>query len=367
MKILTIVGARPQFIKAAVVSRNLEKYLGIKEYILHTGQNYDNNMSSIFFEEMDIPKPHFHLNIHGGGHGVMTGKMLEGIEQKIQELNPAAVLVYGDTNSTLAGALAAKKLHKKVVHVEAGLRSFNMRMPEEINRIITDRISDVLFCPTTTAINNLKQEGFDNFHSEIVLSGDVMQDAVLFYQDKASQISHIVDNLQLQPNGFILTTIHRAENTDNVARLTAIINGLNTVHRTILPVILPLHPRTRQIIEKNGIDIHFTIIDPVGYFDMLQLIMNATLICTDSGGLQKEAYFCNKYCVTLRDETEWIELVEGGYNRLAGSESERIIEAVTDYIKTPFPPKVELYGGGLAGEIICHHLSQLIDSEVYAV
>jgi UDP-GlcNAc3NAcA epimerase len=367
MKVLTIVGARPQFVKAAVVSRNLKKYLDIKEYILHTGQHYDENMSSIFFEEMDIPKPHFHLNIHGGSHGSMTGKMLEGIELKIQALDPEVVLVYGDTNSTLAGALAAKKMHKKLVHVEAGLRSFNMRMPEEVNRILTDRISDVLFCPTMTAVNNLRLEGFGNFASEIVLCGDVMQDAVMFYQQRANKLSNIIEDLRIHPNGYILTTIHRAENTDDPERLSSLIHCLNTIHNNILPVIVPMHPRTRQIIEKLDLPTHFITIAPVGYFDMLRLITNSMLVCTDSGGLQKEAYFCNKFCVTLRDETEWVELIEGGYNQLAGASSEKIIEAVSEFIRTPFPAKVELYGGGTAGETICSHLSKLINNEVYAV
>jgi UDP-GlcNAc3NAcA epimerase len=356
VKIITVIGARPQFIKAAALSRVFAKFPGqVKEVIVHTGQHFDTNMSEIFFTEMEIPIPDYNLNIHGLSHGAMTGQMLEGIETIVLKEKPDYLLVYGDTNSTIAGALAAKKLHVKVIHVEAGLRSYNNNMPEEINRIVTDRISDILFCPTQTAVDNLKREGFGNIKAEIILSGDVMQDAALYYKEKSDKISTVLPDNSLQPNQFVLATIHRAENTDDEARLKAIVHSLNEINKTV-KVIVPLHPRTAKILSDRGIKVQFTMIEPVGYFDMLQLISNAHLIMTDSGGLQKEAYFFNKYCITFRDETEWVELVENGYNQVVGASSEKIIAAFTNSYNKVFHKSEELYGAGKAAEIICEEI-----------
>lgn len=362
LKIITVVGARPQFVKAATLSRVFAKYPDqIKELIVHTGQHFDQNMSEIFFKEMEIPIPHYNLNINGLSHGAMTGQMLEGIEKIIIAEKPDYLLVYGDTNSTIAGALAAKKLHVKVIHVEAGLRSFNMNMPEEINRILTDRISDILFCPTHTAINNLKQEGFDYINTRIILSGDVMQDAAIYYKEISDQISNVLESNKIKSNEFVLATIHRAENTDDEIRLSEIVHSLNEINKMV-PVIVPLHPRTAKILKDKNIDVQFIIIKPVGYFDMLQLIAHSRLILTDSGGLQKEAYFFNKYCITFRDETEWVELVDNGYNQIVGASSEKIIAAFRDSIYKDFTKGEELYGGGKAAEIICREIMSLHDN-----
>lgn len=349
MKIVTIIGARPQFIKAAVISRVFANADGVEEIIVHTGQHFDTNMSDVFFEEMSIPKPHCNLNINGLGHGAMTGQMLEKIEEVLLREKPDWVLVYGDTNSTIAGALAAKKLHIRVAHVEAGLRSFNMDMPEEINRILTDRISDILFCPTDTAIKNLKREGFENIDCRIVKNGDVMQDAALFYSDKAKRPEMKI------PEQFILCTIHRAENTDDLKRLKGIFDALETISMKI-PVVLPLHPRTRGKLTAIGYDFaNSTIcfIDPVGYLEMVWLLKNCNLVMTDSGGLQKEAYFFGKYCVTMRDETEWVELVENGFNLLAGSDMNQILACVRELsLKDKVGFENRLYGNGDAGDKI---------------
>jgi UDP-GlcNAc3NAcA epimerase len=357
-KIITIVGARPQFVKAAALSRKFKEYGDLfNEVIVHTGQHFDKNMSDVFFDEMEIPQPNYNLNIHGLSHGAMTGQMLEGIEKVILEEKPDYVMVYGDTNSTIAGALAAKKLHVKVIHVEAGLRSFNMRMPEEVNRILTDRISDILYCPTQTAMDNLEKEGYKNIACEPVLTGDIMQDAALFYKEKSDEVSDILSKLGVEKGNFILGTIHRAENTDDLARLGAIVSALNHVNTTTR-VVVPLHPRTSKILKDKGIVTEFTIIEPVGYFDMLQLIAHSRLVMTDSGGLQKEAYFFNKYCITLRDETEWVELVKHGYNTIVGADMNKIIAAAKEYINKPFEKREELYGGGMAAHNMCEHLKQ---------
>jgi UDP-GlcNAc3NAcA epimerase len=354
MKIVTIVGARPQFIKAAALSREIKNHPEITEVIVHTGQHFDENMSDVFFREMQIPAPSYNLNINGLGHGAMTGQMLEGIEKILLAEKPDWVLVYGDTNSTLAGALAAKKMHIKVAHVEAGLRSFNMAMPEEINRILTDRISDLLFCPTDNAMENLKQEGFGQFSNKIIRSGDIMLDAALFYKNQ--QTDHqITDTLGLKPGQFVLSTIHRAENTDSMDNLKEIVTGLNEIHK-IMPVIVPLHPRTRQILSKSGIAVAFTIIEPVGYLDMIQLVGNARLIITDSGGLQKEACFFHKYCITTRDQTEWVELVENGVNRITGASSGKMIDAFHYFKDKAYPSGISLYGNGSTAKEICEAL-----------
>lgn len=366
MKIITIVGARPQFIKAAAVSRAIKEYNHdnngkINELIVHTGQHYDVNMSDIFFEEMDIPKPDYNLEINGLSHGAMTGRMLEEIEKVLLIEKPDAVLVYGDTNSTLAGALAAAKLHIPVAHVEAGLRSFNMKMPEEINRILTDRVSTWLFCPTETAVQNLRDEGFFNLKNEpgplnndqtrIINAGDVMLDAAIFYESRSRK-----PDIDL-PAGYILATIHRAENTDSAGNIEKIVSIFNRVAETE-PVIIPLHPRTKGIITKNGLEFssRVHVIDPVGYLEMVYLISNSSMIMTDSGGLQKEAYFFKKPCLTLRTETEWVELVENHVNTVTGLDLEKILEAYSLY-KTCKPDfSMNLYGNGKSSRLIIQNL-----------
>lgn len=353
MKIVTIIGARPQFIKAAVVSRAIAECDGVEEIIIHTGQHFDTNMSDVFFEEMAIPRPQYNLNINGLGHGAMTGQMLEKIEEVLLREAPDWVLVYGDTNSTIAGALAAKKLHIKVAHVEAGLRSFNIDMPEEVNRILTDRISDVLFCPTETAMRNLEKEGYENLNCEVRMVGDVMQDAALFYADRAKKPENEI------PSHFALCTVHRAENTDDSKRLKGIFDALEVISETT-PVVLPLHPRTKAKLSASGYDfdnskIHF--IEPVGYLEMVWLLSHCQFVLTDSGGLQKEAYFFSKPCITMRDETEWIELVEHGFNKLTGADTTRIIELANRMTKNcNLDFSKRLYGNGNAGEIIVNNL-----------
>lgn len=346
-KIITVVGARPQFIKAATLSRQF-KLLGIEEKIIHTGQHFDANMSEIFFDEMEIPKPAYQLDIHGVSHGAMTGRMLEGIEKILMTEKPDGVLVYGDTNSTLAGALAAAKLHIPVIHVEAGLRSFNMDMPEEINRILTDRISNALFCPTDTAVNNLMREGFDNMPVQIIKNGDVMQDAAMYYADKAQLKSDIIRKAGL--NKFVLATIHRQENTDNPENLKNIIEGLNAIHKEI-PVVVPMHPRTRNILAQNYQLPDFTIIDPVGYFDMIMLLKSCEMVITDSGGVQKEAFFFAKHCITLREQTEWVELVDKGFNLLVGSDIDKLRDAFDFFRNKQSDFSIDLYGNGKAAEM----------------
>lgn len=351
MKILTILGARPQFIKAGSVSREIAKHKDIQEVIVHTGQHYDANMSDIFFDEMQIPKPDYFLGVGGKSHGAMTGQMIEKIEEVALQENPDWIMVYGDTNSTLAGAIVASKLHIKLAHIEAGLRSFNMKMPEEVNRILTDRVSNILFCPTDAALQNLKNEGYDSLNCKVVKSGDVMQDGALFYQHLA-----VKPKCTIQDN-YILCTIHRAENTDDAYRLQSIFEALVTISKT-QQVILPLHPRTKKMIENLKVDIHeLTIIDPVGYLEMVWLIDHCDLVMTDSGGLQKEAYFFGKPCITLRDETEWIELTEAGMNILTGADKEKIMTAFKN--RSSFPIQntlLDLYGGGEASAYIIKEL-----------
>jgi len=375
MKILTIIGARPQFIKASVVSRAITEHnnkikdspstinqqpttavnrLTINEIILHTGQHFDANMSDIFFNQLGIPRPDIQLDINGGNHGEMTGRMLTEIEQALLEHKPDRVLVYGDTNSTLAGALAAAKLHIPVAHVEAGLRSFNMQMPEEINRILTDRISDILFCPTDTAVKNLKNESFNvsndkrsTINDQRVLQvGDVMQDAALLFAKKAIPPTGDL------PESFILATLHRAENTDNPERLASIVTALNQIHRELASVVLPLHPRTRKLIAQQGLELSVHVTDPVGYFEMVWLLDHCQLVLTDSGGVQKEAFFFGKACVTMRDQTEWVELVEAGANELVGADKVKILEAAERNLGRKVQDTGQLYGGGKASKRI---------------
>lgn len=355
MKILTVLGARPQFIKASALSREIRKHKPLKEVILHTGQHFDNNMSEIFFREMDIPVPEYNLGIHGLSHGEMTGKMLQETEKVILLEKPDFVLVYGDTNSTLAGALSARKLKVKVIHVEAGLRSYNMNMPEEINRILTDRISNLLFCPTNQAIENLKSEGFEKFDCKFFLSGDVMFDNAIYFSEIAERNSSLPEKLGLEKNNFLLCTLHRAENTDDPARINSIFSALNNLSKTY-QIVLPMHPRTASLAGKLRLDPSITVIDPVGYLDMIKLIRNSILVLTDSGGLQKEAYFFKKFCVTLRDETEWTELTDNGFNFLAGADPAKILSLVSGLTQTSFPLARNFYGNGNSSGEICRIL-----------
>lgn len=349
MKILTILGARPQFIKAGSVSREIAKYKELEEIIVHTGQHYDSNMSDIFFEEMQIPKPDYFLGIGGKSHGAMTGQMIEQIETVALEVKPAWIMVYGDTNSTLAGAIVASKLHIKLAHIEAGLRSFNMKMPEEVNRILTDRISNVLFCPTDTAIKNLKNEGYEKLDCKIVKSGDVMQDGALFYKKFARKPKCEIEE------DYILCTIHRAENTDDEKRLRSIFEALEEISHE-KQIILPLHPRTKKMIKNLGLKLeNLTIIEPIGYLEMVWFIDNCSLVMTDSGGLQKEAFFFHKPCITLRDETEWVELVDNNFNVLVGADKAKILEV---YKNARFNQDftLDFYGRGQASETIVKEL-----------
>lgn len=312
-KVVTVVGARPQFIKAAAVSRAFRDFPGMTEVMVHTGQHFDANMSDVFFNELGIPQPTHNLDVHGGGHGQMTGRMLEGIERVLLEEKPDWMLVYGDTNSTIAGALAAAKLHIPVAHVEAGLRSFNRRMPEEVNRVLTDHVSALLFCPTKAAVDNLAAEGIAEGVHQV---GDVMYDATLDAIRRAMVESTILDTLGLAAGSYVLATIHRAENTDTPEHLGAVFDYLRA-QAGGLPVVLPLHPRTRSAAQRFGVSLDgLRIIDPIGYLDMARLLDGTAMVLTDSGGVQKEAYFHRKPCVTLRDETEWVETVEAGWNRL---------------------------------------------------
>lgn len=354
MKVVTVLGARPQFVKAATVSREFAK-AGVREIIVHTGQHFDQNMSDVFFEEMKIPKPNYNLEISGLNHGAMTGRMLERVEEVLLKEKPDYVLVYGDTNSTLAGSLAAAKLHIPVAHVEAGLRSFEMTMPEEVNRILTDRISSVLFCPTQTAIKNLENEGFKTFKSEIVFSGDVMYDAVLFYRSRINAQATLSKENITKP--FVLATLHRAENTNDLTRLKAICEAFNEINKQV-KIILPLHPRTKAFINQHNLKLDVQLIEPVGYFDMLALLQECGMVLTDSGGLQKEAYFFQKYCITLRDQTEWTELVEANANSLAGANKELIISLFQKHYQKTVATKTSLYGDGSAAAKIVARINQ---------
>ena len=359
--VVTIVGARPQFIKAAAVSRVLRAGGQCREILVHTGQHYDDNMSQVFFDELEIPTPDFHLGIGSGSHGAQTGRMLEQIEQVLLKTRPDWVLVYGDTNSTLAGALAAAKLHMPVAHVEAGLRSFNRRMPEELNRVAADHVSDLLLAPTEAAIRNLQREGIPDDHIHLV--GDVMYDAALYYGEKAEAQSRVLQRLHLSSGNYVLTTIHRAENTDSPQRLDAIFSALCRFAADV-PVVLPLHPRTRAALERSGqlatVRQSLLVIEPQGYLDMVMLEKHARLIATDSGGVQKEAYFHQVPCITLRDETEWVELVESGWNSLVPpTHAESIVERMRAALRATERPveTLGLYGAGEASQRISKLLS----------
>jgi UDP-GlcNAc3NAcA epimerase len=359
IKIVTIVGARPQFIKAATISRELrnEHADNVEEVIVHTGQHFDENMSKVFFDDLDIPAPKYNLEISGGGHGEMTGKMLGAVEQVLLKEKPSCLLIYGDTNSTLAGALAAAKLHIPVAHVEAGLRSFNMRMPEEVNRILSDRVSSHLFCPTVTAVENLKLEGITKGVHNV---GDVMYDAALFYRERASTQSSILSDLGLSKKGYVLATCHRAENTDDINRLKPILESLAQISND-LPVVLPLHPRTRKLIDVyqlNPLLKTILITNPLSFMDMVALEQDASFIMTDSGGVQKEAYFYQVPCITMREETEWVETVNLGWNQLVGANKERIILAAKSSKQDRVNQKLDQlpYGNGNAAQQICNYV-----------
>jgi UDP-GlcNAc3NAcA epimerase len=361
LKILSVVGARPQFVKAATVSRALRRARGMREVLVHTGQHYDRNLSGIFFRELDIPEPDVNLGIGSGGHGAQTGRMLEALERVIARERPACVMVYGDTNSTLAGALAAAKLRVPIAHVEAGLRSYNRAMPEELNRVVADHAADLLFAPTRAAVANLRREGIPA--GRIVLTGDVMYDAALYYGGKAGRASRVLDELELRRDGYVLATVHRAENTDDRARLLALFEALRRLARD-LPVVVPVHPRTRKALARAGWRGAggLKLIEPVGYLDMVCLERSARLIATDSGGVQKEAYFYSVPCVTLRAETEWVELVAAGWNRLVPPTSagrvHRALRAMVEGFRRP--PRPRLYGNGRAADAVVRHLRRAL-------
>lgn len=365
MKLVNIVGARPQFIKVGPILRAIEKHNhehpqhAIQEILVHTGQHYDYTMSRVFFEELQLKEPDYHLGVGSGTHAYQTGEMLKRIEEVLLKEKPDLVMVYGDTNSTLAGALAAAKLHIPVAHVEAGLRSFNRKMPEELNRVLTDHVSSLLFCPTETAVKNLEREGITK---GVHLVGDVMYDSVLYNVQLAEKRSQILERLHLQPKGYALATVHRAENTDDPERLRSIFEALETIAADGLPVVVPLHPRTRkQLSSLNLLVKHVQMIEPVSYLEMLLLEKSAKIILTDSGGVQKEAFFFKVPCVTLREETEWVETVEAGWNVLVGCNSARIVRAVKT-VRSPSESAAP-YGNGRAAEKIVNLMAWIPSSE----
>lgn len=375
IKLLTIIGARPQIIKAAAISRVLrEKFAGqITEHILHTGQHYDDNMSEVFFRELGIPAPDYNLHVGSGSHGVQTAKIIEGVEAILTEQHYDGVVVYGDTNSTLAAAVAASKIHVPVFHVEAGLRSFNMAMPEEINRIVCDQLSSLLFTPTKTGLQNLQAEGFDSIKcrvrfadgrgQKVVLSGDVMYDNSMYFSAMADEKSDIIERMGLSHRNYILATIHRPANTDNPENLRNIFRALNDIaEKHQIDVVLPLHPRTRNKISDFRLEIddlspRLRIIEPASFFEIIRLEKNARVVMTDSGGVQKEAFFYGAPCVILRPETEWVEIVEAGAGIIADADYERIMQAYEDLAGKPvhFP---QLFGDGHASEKI---ISEIMD------
>ncbi len=349
-----MVGARPQFIKAACVSRVIAAQSNLDEVLVHTGQHFDKNMSDIFFREMSIRKPDYNLGISALSHGAMTGRMLESIEQIIMSESPDWVLVYGDTNSTLAGALAASKLNIQVAHVEAGLRSFNMRMPEEQNRILTDKISKVLFCPTAQAVANLFNEGFQSNNVKVINVGDVMLDAAMFYGNRAAKPNWFDE--QKVSIDFVLATLHRAENTDDPVRLRALIEALNEIHKKTT-VILPLHPRTKKKLDDFNISLNVCSVAPASYLEMCYLLKNCKYVITDSGGLQKESYFFKKPCLIMRDETEWMNLVDLGANKLVGAKYADILDASVMVNPDKIEFKKDLFGSGDTANRIVEYLT----------
>ncbi|NLT68286.1 MAG: UDP-N-acetylglucosamine 2-epimerase (non-hydrolyzing) [Acidobacteria bacterium] len=348
-KIVAIVGARPQFIKAAVVSRALRSEESLEEILVHTGQHYDFKMSGAFFEELEIRQPDHFLNVGSGMHGYQTGEIMKKLEPVLMSEEPALVLVYGDTNSTLAGALTAAKLNCPVAHVEAGLRSFNRRMPEEINRIVTDHLASLLFCPTSAACANLHAEGISD---GIIMTGDVMYDVALHFGPSAERRSRILEKLNLLRGKYILATVHRAENTDDESRMRSIFRAFEFLSSEVR-IVFPIHPRTRKMATHYGLDSllrPLLVTDPLGFLDMMMLVRNAGVVCTDSGGIQKEAYFHRVGCVTLRDQTEWVETVDSGWNVLAGADSsDRIVRAVHQMLDANDQRRaIEEYGDGTA-------------------
>ena len=378
MKILTVIGARPQIIKAAALSRAINNGFSdkIEEKILHTGQHYDANMSAIFFDEMGIPRPHFNLNTGSGKHGVQTAKMIAGIEEVLENETFDAIVLYGDTNSTIAGAVAASKLHLPIVHIEAGLRSFNMAMPEEINRIVCDNLSTVLFAPTQTAVDNLRREGFlsskatfaDGNRRHVFHSGDIMYDNSLYFARIADEKTDILRRIGLEGEKFVLATIHRDNNTDNPERLTAIAEALLEITERGYKIVLPLHPRTKKLLPQNLSEDDYRritsnpdilIIPPVSFFEIIVLERHASLIMTDSGGLQKEAYFFRKPCLILRPETEWVEIVEQHAGIITDADKELIVRSFDEYIDTEpqFPP---LFGDGHSAEFMLYKTLDII-------
>lgn len=350
MHLLTITGARPQFIKCAPVSAALREYH--TEYLVHTGQHYDDTMSRIFFEEMHIPRPDINLEVGSASHAVQTSLMLERLEPVMAEQNPDAVIIYGDTNSTLAGALTAAKLDIPIVHIEAGLRSFNRTMPEEINRIVADRLSSILCCPSETAVQNLYTEGITN---RVVNTGDVMYDAILYFKSLYER-STILDQLGISAGEYVLVTVHRASNTDNIQNIQAILAGLNDSGKRC---IFPVHPRTRKVIQDNRLTTggypNISFIQPLGYLDFMAAAAHAAAMVTDSGGVQKEAYWHGIPCITVRTETEWIETVEAGWNIITGTDSTKITEAINTF--KPAGNRPEYFGNGHAARKIVQAIS----------
>ncbi len=361
INIVTVVGARPQFVKAAVISREISGSSdeSVVETIIHTGQHFDSNMSSLFFEELSIPAPSVNLALGSGSHGEMTGKMIERLEREFLALSPDIVLLYGDTNSTIAAALAATKIHIPVAHVEAGLRSFDRRMPEEVNRVVTDHLSNLLFAPTSVAMTNLQNE---NVFGEKELVGDVMYDAVLYYRkivQNRTKSDRVASRFQL-PHRYFLVTIHRAENTDDPQRLSSIFRGIGS-HKDLLGV-LPIHPRTAKVLKRHSINVpdNLKVVDPVGYLDMLELEMNADFIATDSGGVQKEAFFHGRPCITLRDSTEWVETLSIGANKLVGYDADRIAEAISSLESFSGITPSDIFGTGDAGSKVIKRIVEWI-------
>lgn len=358
LKIATVVGARPQFVKAAVLSRLIQQENNVNEVLIHTGQHFDDQMSRVFFTEMEIPKPAYNLAINRLSHGAMTGRMIEKIEAILLIEKPDVLLIYGDTNSTLAGAIAASKIGIPIAHVEAGLRSFDMAMPEEINRVLADRISTFLFAPTVQAMKNMRNEGFELQNKTLVNTGDIMLDAAMYYAGKSFKGDPLPHSL---PDRYVLCTLHREENTNNPDRIKQLVDALNQINEEI-PVVLPLHPRTKSILEKQGIAFNFSTWPPVSYLQMIPLIQKCSLVMTDSGGLQKEAYFFKKLCLTLRDTTEWTELVEAKCNLLVGANQEKIIKSFEKFKKTRPDFSANLYGDGRAGQKILETLKTFYTS-----
>ncbi len=377
MKIVSVVGARPQFVKLAPLSQAFHSRNGrdgsIEHVIVHTGQHYDSDMSAVFFKDLEIPEATYHLGIGSGTHGYQTGRMLEGIERVLAETRPDIVVVYGDTNSTVAGSLAAAKLHIPVAHVEAGLRSFNRRMPEEINRVLTDHAADLLLAPTPSAMDNLRKEGLE---SRAVWTGDIMFDALLMWRAVAERRSRVLGRLGLSPRGYGVVTVHRAENTDDREKLEALLAVFTDISRQWFPLIFPVHPRTAKVIRELTADVPMPaglrMIEPIGYMDMLQLVRNARMVLTDSGGLQKEAFFLECPCITLREETEWVETVVAGGNIIAGTDPKRVKEAVASWEErlagTGYCVETDAlaaFGGGRSAEQICDALCAYVSEVTY--